>query len=167
MTTNIPTEIKDGDLSHLYKAKSNIVEAGEGVYSKIPIAKGTIVEKANVMPMPSENVKDTPMMDYVFNNPYKKDEFLIAFGFGSMYNHSDTPHMSYSYCPNQNKLIFTAIKDIIPNEEIYISYGPNWWATRTDKTKIDAKEYDKQENKEEMKIVGGNRNIVKYKIKKL
>jgi hypothetical protein len=166
MTT--PIEIKDGDLSHLYKAKSKIKEAGEGVYSKIPIAKGTIVEKANVMPMPHKNVIETPMMDYVFFNPYKHDEFLIAFGFGSMYNHSDNPHMTYSYCKEQNKLIFTAIRDIQPNEEIYISYGPNWWKSRTDKTKIDVKECNKeQETENEIKIVGGKRNTIKYKIKKL
>lgn len=161
-------EIKDGDLSHLYKDKSKIPEAGEGVYSKIPIAKGTIVEKANVLPMPSKKVVDTPMMDYVFNNPYKIGEFLVAFGFGSMYNHSDNPHMTYAYCQDENKLIFTAIRDIKPNEEIYISYGPNWWNSRKDKNKVDVKECNKTNEKEEViQIVGGKRNYMKYKIKKL
>ncbi len=153
-------QIKDGDLSHLYKAKSKIAEAGEGVYSKIFIPKDTIIEKANVIPIPSTNVDNTPIIDYVFNNPYKNGEFLIAFGFGSMYNHSDNPHLTYAYCKDENKLIFTAIKDIEPNEEIYISYGTNWWKSRQDKTKKDIKEKDAT-------IVKDFTQTRKYKIKKL
>lgn len=156
----VPNEIKDGDLSHLYKDKSKIPEAGDGVYSKIAIPEGTIVEKANVMPMPSKNIFDTPMMDYVFDNPYKKGEFLIAFGFGSMYNHSDNPHMTYAYCQDENKIIFTAIRDIVPNEEIYISYGTSWWKTRTNKTKTDVAKTSTTQT-------GGNKKVSKYKIKKL
>lgn len=140
MTSNyIPKNIIDGDLSHLYTDKSKIKDAGEGVYSKINIPKDTIVEKANILPVPATNVEKTKLMDYVFNNPYKDGEFFVAFGFGSLYNHSDDPHMIYSYCSNENKLIFTAIKDIKANEEIYISYGPDWWTTRKNKQKVETK----------------------------
>lgn len=148
----IPKKIIDGDLSHLYKDKSKIDGAGEGVYSKIDIPKDTIVEKANVLPVPATNVETTELMDYVFNNPYKDGEFFVAFGFGSLYNHSDDPHMTYSYCPKENKLIFTAIKDIKAGEEIYISYGPNWWHSRKNKQKVETncnqpKIYDKKRYK--------------------
>lgn len=129
--------IKEKDLSHLYLAPSIIQGAGDGVYSKIDIKKGTIVEKANVIPIKSINVEGTPLIDYVFNNPYKNGEFLVAFGFGSMYNHSDDPHMTYEYDADENKIIYKTIRDIGADEEIYISYGAGWWSSRQNKTKID------------------------------
>jgi hypothetical protein len=159
----IPKKIVEGDLSHLYKDKSKINGAGEGVYSKIYIPKNTIVEKANVLPVPSNNVEKTELMDYVFNNPYKNGEFFVAFGFGSLYNHSDDPHMIYSYCPEQNKMIFTSIKEINPNEEIYISYGPNWWQSRKNKIKEEIGDVKLEEMNLSKNVAT---NTKKYRIKK-
>jgi hypothetical protein len=150
----VPSSIKDKDLSHLYLAPSKISGAGDGVYSKLDIPIGIIVEKANVIKMPSKKVEETDLMDYVFNNPYNHDEFFVAFGFGSMYNHSDDPHMTYEYNPDENKIIFKAIKDIKKGEEIYISYGPNWWTSRKHKNKVDV-------------IPKNTISTKKYKVKKL
>jgi SET domain-containing protein len=132
----IPKYILDNDLSHLYISKSNIDCAGEGVFSKIYIPKNTIIEKANIIPIPKQNLETTKLMDYVFNNPDNLDEYFVAFGFASMYNHSDNPCAKYEYDEEENKIIFTSIKNIQPNEEIYIAYGNGWWDFRNDKIKI-------------------------------
>lgn len=127
----IPTIINDNDLSHLYLDDSKIEGAGKGVYSKIDILKGTIIEIACVLPIETCIVNDTQLIDYLFRNPYKKGESLIAFGYGSMYNHSDDPHVEFEYDKLINKMIYRAIKDIKAHEEIYVSYGEGWWKDRT------------------------------------
>jgi SET domain-containing protein len=147
-------EIKENDLSHLYISKSKIEEAGNGVYSKINIPKGSIVEKACVSKIRSKGTKNSELHDYVFSNPYKTDEYLVAFGYGSMYNHSDDPNLHYYYDQDQNRIIYEAIKDIKIGDELYISYGTNWWTHRSKK-------------KEEPNIIQmPKKSATKYKIPK-
>jgi hypothetical protein len=162
--------IKDNDLSHLYLAPSNIQGAGMGVFCKIDIPKDTIVESASTIPMPPSNVENTVLMDYVFNNPYSDNEFLIAFGYGSMYNHSDDPQMIYEYDADTKQIIYKAIKDIKANEELYISYGENWWTGRNYKTKVDVPNQD-EPNIIELKLNASKKTVlskngkIKYRVK--
>jgi len=72
--------------------------------------------------------------DYIFRDTNNDDYKLVALGYGSMYNHSDTPNLKY-YCEN-DKMIYKATRDIDIDEELYISYGPNWWGSRTNKIKV-------------------------------
>jgi SET domain-containing protein len=126
-------DIKENDLSHLYISKSNIEEANNGVFTRLDIKKGTIVEKACVSKIKSTGTVDSELHDYVFNNPYKSDEYLVAFGYGSMYNHSDNPNLGYHYNQDENKIIYEALRDIKKGDELYISYGTNWWDNRPKK----------------------------------
>ena len=124
------TDIKDFDLSHLYIKESNIKEAGRGVFTKIDIPKDTDVEKACVIGIPSNITENTKLNDYVFNNPYSKKQYFIAFGYGSMYNHSDEPNLHYYYDKHLNIIVYESLRDIKANEELYISYGEKWWTSR-------------------------------------
>jgi SET domain-containing protein len=123
-------DIKDFDLSHLYLDKSNIIGAGRGVFTKINIPKDTDVEKACIIKIPKKNLENTTLNDYVFINPYNKKEYFIAFGYGSMYNHSDNPNIHYYYDKDENIIIYESLRDIKAGEELYISYGASWWKTR-------------------------------------
>ena len=124
-------EEKFFDLSHLYIKKSNIENAGRGVFTKVDIQKDTEVEKACLVKIQAKSVEDTPLQDYVFQNPYNKKQNFVAFGYGSMYNHSNDPNIHYYYDKNKNCMVYEALRDIKADEELYISYGEEWWGTRT------------------------------------
>lgn len=64
--------------------------------------------------------------DYVFklNDKYS----LLALGFGSLFNHHNDPHINYNV--TDGKVYYVTVKDILPNEEIFISYGDHWWKDR-------------------------------------
>ena len=63
--------------------------------------------------------------DFVFRDPFDENYKLVVLGFGSMYNHSDTPNLKYVYI--KNKMIFQAIKPIKRGDELLLFYGPGWW----------------------------------------
>jgi hypothetical protein len=118
------------DLSHLYIKKSNIENAGRGVFTKIDIKKDTDVEKSCLVKILAKSVENSPLQDYVFKNPYNKKENFVVFGYGSMYNHSDEPNLHYYYDKDNNYIVYEALRDIKAGEELYISYGATWWKTR-------------------------------------
>lgn len=76
----------------------------------------------------TNNIKGK-LVDYMFN--YDNENVLIAFGFCSMYNHSDDPNTGWTIL-DENKMIMKAIKLINEGDEILISYGNNYWKTRSE-----------------------------------
>ncbi len=112
----------------LYVENSKIPGAKYGVFSKAFIPAGSRVEVARALQMSNRCIfqKENVLADYVFN--FGDDTCLLAFGFGSLYNHSDKPQVSYSV--TEDKIYYTAVKDIYPGDEVFVSYGMNWWASR-------------------------------------
>jgi SET domain-containing protein len=53
-------------------------------------------------------------------------------GYGSLYNHSDEPNAEYTH-EADDAYSFMAVRDIAAGEEITISYGDEWWETRSDR----------------------------------
>jgi SepF-like predicted cell division protein (DUF552 family) len=98
---------------------------GRGIYSNTVFNINDIIEVAPCV----EDKFDTfngIIRDYVFK---KSDETaVVAFGFVSIYNHSDTPNAEWSI--NDSDIIIKAIKPIKQDEEIFISYGDNYWTLR-------------------------------------
>jgi SET domain-containing protein len=49
---------------------------------------------------------------------------VIAFGYGSLYNHSNTPNADWDIHPqNEDAFRFYALEDIYPDQEIFVYYG--------------------------------------------
>jgi SET domain-containing protein len=71
-----------------------------------------------------------PLQKYV----YKYDDIhnLVAFGYCSIYNHSDEPNATYRII-NENQLEVKIIKNIKKDEEIFISYGDDYWKNPNNK----------------------------------
>lgn len=107
-------------------------EIGAGVFTTIDISRGSLIETCYCLIL--NNITLThPAVDYVFSID-KKNNQLLAFGYGSIYNHDDHPNMICSYDPtNENLIRFYAIKDIKANEELRHSYGKKYWKARTSK----------------------------------
>ena len=56
---------------------------------------------------------------------------MIGFGYCSMYNHSDTPNATWEIL-DEEKIKITVTKNIAEGEEIFVSYGREYWKTRVD-----------------------------------
>jgi tRNA-specific adenosine deaminase 3 len=51
----------------------------------------------------------------------------LALGLGSLFNHSETPNVSYTLDTSTESIRYTAAKLIKPDDEICIFYGHNLW----------------------------------------
>jgi SET domain-containing protein len=112
----------------LFVSESKFPGAELGMFSESFIPSGTIVEIARTLKLKNEHLfqPGNILNDYVFKLDDKHS--IIAFGCGSMYNHSDDPHLTYKV--TDGKIYYKSIKDIFPGDEVTISYGTDWWKNR-------------------------------------
>jgi len=95
-------------------------QKGLGVFASANIEKDEIIEIAPFI----EDVcypKDCLLNKYIFASPYI-GKVRVIFGYGSIYNHSNTPNASYKPY-NERYYIFTALRRITKDEEICTNYG--------------------------------------------
>jgi SET domain-containing protein len=109
----------------IYVSKSDI--HGYGVFASTFILEGEVIEECPIFDLnipkgePSE-----VLIDYRFNWPQGTefwDKQVIAWGWGSLYNHSNTPCASWRSNIQNQTFEFFALRDIKPNEEILVYYG--------------------------------------------
>lgn len=100
---------------------------GRGAFAKENYIEGDIIEICPGIIQKTEDV-DGKVRDYLFS--YNKDNSMIGFGFCSMYNHSDSPNATWEIL-DKEKIKISVIKDIKAGEEIFVSYGDDYWETRT------------------------------------
>ena len=97
---------------------------GRGVFAREFIPQGTVIERAPVLVIPSEQVLESEthnvIQDYVFH--WGRGTVALALGFGSMYNHSYQPNARYDDVGRLTK-IFTALQDIEAGQEITVNYN--------------------------------------------
>ena len=109
---------------------------GFGVFANADIDKDEMLEEVPIIKvsMPWDNVPGI-LQNYVFDAHDKKDKnkFIIAFGVGSVYNHS--AKYNATHYTEKNTFQYYASKRIKKDEEIFISYGKNYWTTRDIKLK--------------------------------
>jgi SET domain-containing protein len=132
----------------LYIGKSKLDGAEWGVFASEPISKGTVIEITRTLKLKDNHLShdDNILNDYVYK--LDDDHSVIALGYGSLFNHNDDPHIEFDIM--DNKISYTAIKDIKPDEELFISYGDEWWQNRKGK-KEETKEKEEEEETDEEK----------------
>lgn len=101
-------------------------EIGRGVFSIRAFFKDEVIEISPVFVL-DEKYSDLPkaFKDRVFNWGYltgKKSSRAIALGYGSMYNHSDTPNLRYEADYENKTLKFITTRAIDPGEHLTIHY---------------------------------------------
>lgn len=106
---------------------------GYGVFAKEKISKGEIFEECPLLDLGIPYGHSTHVLiDYRFNWPQGEvvwQKQVISWGYGSLYNHSDSPNAYWRSSKNNNTFEFVATKDINPDEEILVYYGDeNYWA---------------------------------------
>ena len=118
-TGNIEFKIPNVTIAHSNKINDR------GIFANQDYKKDDIIE---ICPALQQNKIHGigSIKNYLFH--LNDDTDLVGFGYCSMYNHSDTPNATWKV--NETSIKMYAISDIKANEEIFVSYGPNWFATR-------------------------------------
>lgn len=101
---------------------------GLGVFTKIYIPKDQVIEHSPFSSLWKSTWPDTPydLKKIVFSFPQGSKEYVIALGYVSIYNHRDDNNAKWN--TSENGLYIKTLKNIYPNEEIFIHYGDAYWA---------------------------------------
>lgn len=109
---------------------------GFGVFAKVNIEKNQPIEYCYslVLSLPSKEQKDTKIRQYAYthrigDNIEEKID-IIPFGFGEIYNSSERKqdaNANYFSYPEQNLVVFRALKNIKKDEEILVWWGENYF----------------------------------------
>jgi len=101
---------------------------GRGAFALKDYAKGDVIEICPGILQKTEEANGN-IRDYLFR--YDEDFSMVGFGYCSMYNHSDKPNATWEIIDDEKiKIIVT--KPISAGDEIFVSYGDEYWKTRTD-----------------------------------
>jgi hypothetical protein len=102
---------------------------GKGVFATRDFRKGEVVEEAPIMTAPSGRW-GTALKDYLFTDTDATKNVLVL-GYGAMYNHADKPNLEYEMGDGDDTFRYVATRAIKAGEELLISYGSEWWQSRT------------------------------------
>lgn len=105
---------------------------GWGVFAKETILEGDVIEECPILSLPIYDGESSPILiDYRFNFPSGSEgwtEQVIPFGYGGLYNHSDTPNANWYSNNEKRTFLFFATKNIEIGEEIFTYYGnESYW----------------------------------------
>ena len=114
-------------LNKLAVKKSTI--HGFGVFAEKDLRKGEKIEECCFV---FSAVEDDIVEDYLFEAGKR---FALLFGYGSLYNHSDDANCEYTFDLKRRVATFVAAEPIKKGQEIFVSYGDEWFATRDVKKK--------------------------------
>ena len=103
--------------TNVYVSSSKI--HGNGVFAKVSFNPTDLVERCPVLPI--KHTDAHYVTDYVFYIPGHPTIKALALGYGSLYNHSDTPNLRFSV--ENNTVVMYATKKIAKDEELFINYG--------------------------------------------
>ena len=98
---------------------------GNGVYATTDYFEGDLIESCPILIIRRDG--SHALVNYVFSDPEQpKTRVILALGYGSLYNHSDTPNARTRFT-TKNCLDIVALKKIGNGEEITFNYGPKYW----------------------------------------
>jgi len=109
----------------VYVSRSGISKAGRGVFASRNIKKGGVIETCPIIKVPRgdvSNYAESVLVTYFFYFGKNKQRIAIALGFGSIYNHSINPNISYNIKPKAKIIEFVALKDIKKDVELTFDY---------------------------------------------
>jgi SET domain-containing protein len=104
--------------------------SGRGAFALKKIKDGDIIERCPALEVTDKDIGGE-LLNYVFYGSTESTR-LVAMGNGMLFNHSATPNVAY-YRESTSlgaELILYALRDIRKGEELFYSYGDEWWTTR-------------------------------------
>lgn len=96
---------------------------GRGVFASDKIKSGEIIEECHFIKVPEDINYPGILNDHFFSWPKGESGLAICLGYGSIFNHSDDNfNADWETDTRKNKIIFFALRDIEPGEEIFTNY---------------------------------------------
>lgn len=102
---------------------------GYGVFAEKNIKKGEKIEECYMI---ISKGGDKTLEDFYFD---VKGKYGILTGFGIIYNHADEPNADYTLNIKNKLVTIKAQRNIRKGEEIFVSYGEEWFSSRGIKSK--------------------------------
>src|SRR4051812_11435391 len=98
---------------------------GRSVIAERDIKSDTLIEVAEILVLSADDtisVNKTGLKDYTFT--YNDTQDCLVMGIGEMFNHSDTPNVSYELLHvNRVRMHFRTLRDIKKGEQLFIDYN--------------------------------------------
>jgi len=101
-------------------------KGGRGVFAARSFAVGEVIEVCPVIALAAEDaarLDGTYLYNYYFGWGADNTGAAIALGFGSLYNHADSPNAMYRKHFDEACLSIIAVMPIAPGDEIMIKYN--------------------------------------------
>lgn len=96
-------------------------DKGRGVFATQEYGRGQIIERSPVIVMLRTDILlHHKLAQYVFS--WDDDHYALALGYGSLFNHSHRPNMSYLMVREKRLIYFRARNPIRVGEELSINY---------------------------------------------
>ncbi len=104
---------------------------GYGVFAGKDFRKGELIEECYIIISPKGG--DKVLEDFYFDI---KGKYGVFTGYGSIYNHSEDPNADYNISISKKLATIKADRTIKKGEELFVSYGEEWFSSRgiTEKT---------------------------------
>jgi SET domain-containing protein len=111
----------------LYLKKSPV--HGYGVFTNGFICKNTILEECRYFDVCSANEPNNVLIQYRYSFPqHNPVKYVILTGFGSIYNHSETPNATWYIDFERDLFVFKTTQNVFANQELFTYYGGNsYW----------------------------------------
>jgi hypothetical protein len=105
--------------------------SGRGAFAARTIQSGDVIERCPALEVSDQDVGGE-LLNYVFYGSAENLR-LIAMGYGMLFNHSPQPNVAYyrEDTPLGAELVLYALRDIRKGEELFYTYGDDWWSTRS------------------------------------
>jgi SET domain-containing protein len=104
--------------------------SGRGAFALKKISEGDIIERCPALEVTDRDVGGE-LLNYVFYGSTESAR-LVVMGNGMLFNHSSTPNVAYyrEQSALGVELVLYALRNISKGEELFYTYGDDWWATR-------------------------------------
>jgi SET domain-containing protein len=96
-----------------------------GIFCAHPLTAGDVIEICPVIVLPGHEkdlLAHSLLYEYYYLWGERQEQCAIALGYGSLYNHAVRANADFTPDYNDDTIIFTALRDIEPGEEITIDY---------------------------------------------
>lgn len=110
---------------NVYMKNSAVSGAGRGVFARVDIKKGELIESCPVIEISPDDMAalgESILVEYFFFHGKTKEKLLLALGFGSLYNHSYIPNATYTIHESSATIDFIAKTAIAKDSEITFDY---------------------------------------------
>lgn len=111
----------------VHKSKTH----GFGVFAEKKIRKGEKIEECYFL---LSKGGDKVLDDFYFEAE-GKFKYALLTGYGIIYNHDDEPNADYNFNYKKRIVTIDAVRTIQKGEEIFVTYGDDWFSSRNLKAK--------------------------------